>query len=99
VLLPASGWSQIAPAAQHRQQRVVAQLLVIVELFVTQRQPIDALRQHLRQAVLDQQRRAAIVETARQPSQKVDLAVHFAQEQRPAVGRHLAGGEPGFHPA
>ena len=45
---------QIPLAAEHPQQRIGAQLLVVVEVFVAQRQPVDALRQHLRQLVLDQ---------------------------------------------
>ena len=39
---------QFPLAAEQPQQRIVAQLLVIVEVFIAQRQPIDALRQHLR---------------------------------------------------
>jgi hypothetical protein len=88
-----------ALAAEQRKQRIGAQLLVIVEVFVAQRQPEEALSQHLRQLVLDQQGRAAIAEAARQPPQKVDPAIHFAQQQSPAVARNLARGEPGFHTA
>ena len=47
---------QIALAAQQGQQRIAAQLLVVVEIFIAQRQTVDTLRQHLRQPVLDQQR-------------------------------------------
>jgi hypothetical protein len=90
---------QIALATEHRQQRIRAQLLMIVEVLVTQRQPVDALRQHLGQMVLDQQRRPAVAEAARQSPQQVDLAVHLAQKQSPAVGRHLEGGKPRFHAA
>ena len=49
--------------------------------------------------MLDQQRRSAIDEAARQPPQQVDLAVHLAQQQRPAVAGNLTGGEPGLHAA
>ena len=72
-------------AAEHRQQRIGAQLLVVVEVFIAQRQPIDALRQHLGQWMLDQQGRAAVAEAARQPAQQVDLAVRLPQQQRTAV--------------
>ena len=58
---------QFALAGQHRQQRIVAQLLVIVEIFVAQRQPVDALRQHLGHGVLDQCRVAPIGEASRHP--------------------------------
>ena len=43
---------QLPLAAQQSQQRIGAQLLVIVQVFIAQRQPIDALRQHLRQRCL-----------------------------------------------
>ena len=39
---------------------------MIAKVFITQRQTVDALRQHLRQAVLDQLRCTAIKKTARQ---------------------------------
>ena len=42
-----------------------AQLLMVVQVFVTQRQPVDALPQHLTQLVLHQQRRAAAGAAAR----------------------------------
>ncbi len=90
---------QLPLAAEQSQQRIGAQLLVIVEVLVAQRQPVDALRQHLRQPVLDQQRRPAIDETARQTAQQVDLAVGLAQQQRSAVTRYLAGCELGLHTA
>ena len=66
---------QLPLAAEQPQQRIVAHLLMIAKIFITQRQPIDALRQHLRQAVLDQHRRPAIDETASQTAQQVDPAV------------------------
>ena len=37
---------------------------MIVEVFIAQRQSVDALRKHLRQLMLDQQRRPAVAETA-----------------------------------
>ena len=49
--------TQITPSAEQRQQRIGAQLLMVVEVFIAQRQPIDSLRQHLRQLVLDQRER------------------------------------------
>ena len=43
---------QLAPARQHGHQRIVAQLLMIVKVLVAQRQPVDALREHLAKLVL-----------------------------------------------
>ena len=99
VLLPASGSSNLPLAAEQPQQRIGAQLLMIVEVLVAQRQPVDALREHLGNRVLDQSGVAPVAETARQPLQQVDLAVCLAQQQRPTVARYLTGGEPGLHPA
>ena len=48
--------TQFPLARQQSQQRIRTQLLVIVQIFVAQCQTIDALRQHLRQLVPDQQR-------------------------------------------
>ena len=39
---------QLAPPASSHHQRIVAQLLMVVEVLITQRQPVDALREHLR---------------------------------------------------
>ena len=90
---------QLPLAAQHSQQRIGAQLLVIVQILVAKRQPVNPLREHLRQLVLDLILIAAIAKAARQTPQQVDLPVRLAQQQRPAVARHLAGCEPGFNPA
>ena len=48
--LAGQGLFQLAPARQHGHQRIVAQLLMIVQVLVAQRQPVDALREHLDQA-------------------------------------------------
>jgi hypothetical protein len=61
---------QIAPSAEQRQQRIAAQLLMVVEVFIAQRQSIDALRLHLRQRVLDQRARAAVGKTLAQTSRR-----------------------------
>jgi len=76
---------QLPLATEHPHQRIRAQLLVIVQVLIAQRQPVDALRQHLWQLVLDQQRHAPVLETARQTLHQVDLAFHFPQQQGPAV--------------
>src|SRR5664280_1091963 len=74
-----------------------APLLVKHQLPEMLGQRIYALPQHLRQLVLDQQRSAPVAKASCQPPQQVDLAIRLAQQQRPAVARHLPGGKPGFH--
>src|SRR6478736_4424834 len=72
---------------------------MIVQVLIAQRQPVDALRQHLRQLMPDQRRQASVLETAPKTLQHVDLAVHLAQQQCPTVARYLTSGEPHLHPA
>src|SRR3990172_8769852 len=76
-------------AGQHRQQRVVAQLLVVVQVLIAQGQTVDALRQHLRKLMLDPLRLARIGEAARHAPQQSDLAIRLSQQQRAALGRQL----------
>ena len=90
---------QLPLTAQQPQQRIGAQLLVIVQILVAKRQPVNPLSKHLRQLVLDQVLVAAIAKTARQTAQKVDPPLDFTQQQRTAVARHLPSCEPGFNPA
>ena len=71
---------------------------MVVEVFVAQRQPVDALREHLTEPVLDQQRRTPVGETGRYPPQQTDLAIGLAQQQRPAIGRYLPSRETGLYP-
>ena len=97
--LARQGCFQLAPARQHPHQRIVAQLLMIVEVLIAQRQPVDALRQHLRKLVLDKHRRAPVGETRRHPLQQTDLAIGLPQQQRTAIARHLPGCETGLYPA
>ena len=52
---------------------------MIVQVLVTQRQPVDALGEHLRKLVPDQQRRPPVGETGLYPLQQTDLAVGLAQ--------------------
>ena len=54
------------------------QLLVIVQVFVTESQSVNALRQHLFQRVLDPLRLPVIREAARYAPQQADLAIGLA---------------------
>jgi len=70
---------------------------VVVQVLITQRQPVDALREHLRQLMLNQQRHAPVDKAACQPAQQVDLAVHLAQQESPAIAGNLAGRKLRLH--
>jgi hypothetical protein len=50
-------------AHQHRQQWIVTQLIVIVEVFVAQREAVDALAQQLQHRVFDLLRVTVVDET------------------------------------
>jgi hypothetical protein len=58
---------------------------MIVQVFVTQSQPVDSLCQHLFQTMLDPLRLPVIPEAASHPPQQTDLSIGLAQEQRTTV--------------
>ena len=84
--LASQGFFQLAPARQHGHQRIVPQLLMIVQVLIPQRQPVNALGEHLLKLVLDQRRRPPVGEARRHAVQEVDLAIGLAQQQRPTIG-------------
>jgi hypothetical protein len=81
--------------------RPLAQLLVIVDVFVAQRQPVNPLRQHLFNRVLDQILVPAVRKTLRQTRQQVQTLVGLAKKKRPAIGTDRSTIETGhdFPPA
>lgn len=88
ALLAPSQSERIGLPARHREQGIVSQRVVIVEVFVTQRQPEDALAQQLLGRVLDQIRVAVVIEASRQlldqPMPQIDLA---QKERAPVAGK------------
>jgi len=68
----------------------VAQLVVIVEVFIAQRQGVDALCDELADGVLDARRIAPIVEAGCQPRGQPQPPIGFAQQDRAAVGADRA---------
>jgi hypothetical protein len=86
-------------AGQHRQRRVVAQLVVIDQILITQRNPEHALSDQRLDRVLDQRRRAAIGETRGKPLDHSDRPIRRPQQQRPGIRGHPAAVEPRHHRA
>jgi hypothetical protein len=76
---------QISLACQQRQHAVRAQGIVIVQIFIAQRQTINTLRHQLMHAVLDALRIAVIGETRRQPIQRSHTLINLTQQQAAAV--------------
>ncbi len=72
---------QIFLPRQYSQQRILPQLLVIVQVFIAEGQPVNALRQHLFQAVLDPFGLPVVAEATRNAPQQANLAIGLAQQQ------------------
>ena len=81
-------------AGQHRHHRVVAQFVVVDQILVTQRNPKDPLPNQSRNRVLDQLRRAAVLEAAGKPRDHTDRPVGRAKQHRAGVRGHRAAVEP-----
>ncbi len=81
--------------AGHRQQRIAAQLRVVVEVFVAQRQGHDPLGQQFGQRMIHEARVAVIAETVGQRAAQPEALVHLPEQQRAAVGGEGAPGEIG----
>jgi hypothetical protein len=84
---------------QRRQHRIVAQLLVIDEVFITESDGEHPLADQRRQPVLDQVAAAIIAKTGSEPIDKPDRLLRGAQQQRAGVRRHPPGVERGDDPA
>jgi hypothetical protein len=83
-------------AHEHSHERIVPQLVVVVEIFVTQTQCENALLQEIFQGVLDQVGIAVVDETiAGEPADEVELGLDLAEEQAAAIRCHLAPIEGG----
>jgi len=77
---------EIALPSQHSQERILPQLLVIVQIFIAQRQPLNALRQHLFQTVFDPFGLSVVGEATRHAPQQADPAIGLAQQQCTTLG-------------
>jgi hypothetical protein len=84
-------------AGQHRQGRVVTQLIVIDQVFVAQRQRKDPLPDQSSDSVLDQLRRAAVDETLGKPIDQPDRPVRRPQQQATRIRGDLAAVKPSHH--
>jgi hypothetical protein len=84
--LARQGGLGIRAAGQHSKQRILPQLLLIIEVFVAQGQAVNPLRQHLLNRVLHLGLLSTVQETLRQARQQIQALVGFAQQQGAAVG-------------
>jgi len=97
--LPGQRLFQLALAAEQSQHSIATQLPVVVEVFIAQRQPVDALRKHLCQRVLHLFLLALVLEARRQPTQQANLPIRLPQQKRPAIAGDSTSREPSFHAA
>ncbi len=91
----AGQWGAVAAtrrqlARQHRQCRGVAQLFVIDQVLIAQRNPKHTLAHQRRHLVLDQLRCTAVRKTPGKPVDQPDRAIRRSQQQGAGIGSDLA---------
>jgi len=86
-------------AGQHRHHRVVAQLVVVDHVFITERDPDHPLTDQRRDGVLDARRIPAVAEAGRKALDQTNGAVGCPEQQRTGVRGHCSAVEPGHHRA
>jgi len=86
-------------ARQNRKGRILAQLVVIVQVLIAQRQPEDPLPNQRLELVLDKAGIAPVGEARRKPTHQPEAPIDLAQQQRPRVRGDVAAIEPGHHRA
>ena len=75
----------------------MAQLVVVDQILVAQRDPEHSLAHQPGYRMLDQFHRAMIGEAAGKPFDQPDLPVGGAEQHRPGLRGHLAAVKPGHH--
>ena len=70
---------------QQRQHRVMAQLVVVRDILIAQRDPGNALADQCRQAMHHLALIALIAEAGRHPIEQIDRLIGVAQKQRPSI--------------
>jgi hypothetical protein len=84
-------------AGERRQNRIVAQLIVVVQILIAERDAEHPLRRHRLDAVLDLRLVAAILEAAGEAPDQPDRSVGGAEQQRAGIGGDLAAVERSHH--
>jgi len=77
----------------------MAQHIMVVQIFITQRQPEHPLAHQRRHFVLDQRLVAAIGEAARKPVNQSDRPIRRSQQQNPGIRRDRPAVKRGHHGA
>jgi hypothetical protein len=91
VMITASTLTRrISQIAEQRQQRILAQGIVVIEVFITQRQSHHALLDQRLYSMLDLHRVSMIDKTAGQAFQNMGALFNFTQQQSTTVRTDLA---------
>jgi hypothetical protein len=102
VLLPAAARSSAARrklARQHRHRRIVAQIVVVDQVFVAESNRKDPLPDQCRHLVLDQLRYTAVGKTRGKPLDQPNHPVRRTQQQPTCVRSDGAAVKPRYHPS
>ncbi len=70
---------------------------MVIQVFVAERQSVDALRQHLFEAMLDAFGLPVVGEATGHAPKQADHAVGLTQQERAAFGGELAALKLGYH--
>jgi hypothetical protein len=88
------GW--VWRADEHRQERIMPQAVVIVEVFIAQSNGVDPLFHEIVHRVLDMRWRPLLGKASRQAVQDAGMPFDFASQQRPAIGGDRAAIDTGY---
>jgi len=88
---------RIGLLGQHRQQRIGAQLVVVVQVFVAQRQPINPLRHQFSNRVLHLLWDPMVSKAGREALDDPRPLLHLAQQQPARVRGHRSPVKPAYH--
>ena len=84
-------------AGQHMEQRIVTKLIVIVQVFIAERQAEHALADQGLDRVLEQPRITTVRETGCHPPDQPEAAIQSPQKQRSRIRCDGSATEPGHH--
>jgi hypothetical protein len=84
-------------ARQHRERRVLAQLVMVIEIFVTQRQAKHALSDQGGDLMLDVASVTPIDEAVGKAADQPETSIDLSQQQRTRVRGDVPAVEPGHH--
>jgi hypothetical protein len=84
-------------AGERRQHRIMAQLVVVDQVFVAKREAEHPLRHHGRDAVLDLGLDPRVIKAGSEPGDQTNRAVGRTEQQRSGIRGDLATVERGDH--